>query len=472
MIFSVAEPEDITIHQPDTPQKWLNTISGLRDRHHEILLLDSYDGVLSVILADASGRLQQVDWPLAADVPLPRLTAQGMGEVIRAQDRLTGEHIAVRWDSPAHRPSSLKGKGVFLYPLGPVRADVAESVLYRLSVMGDEILYLKMEHGFKPRHIVDLAAQQKLDAAADILERTTGTSTVAHALAFSLAVENALGIEVPTDVSHARTILAELERVMSHLGDLAALAVSTGLSVPQMEYLHWREVILALNADLFGHRYMRGIVRPGRLALSKTPTVEAACSRVMETLDHVAVIRRDLLRTTSFLDRLSGAGRIPPEVVKFVRPVGPVGRAAGRAIDARTLRPYAGYPDVTFNVPVRPDADAFARYLVKAEELEQSLAIIRRLLALSQWPDSPSNTIAPFTGPPRPGVGVVEAPRGLLVYRVIVDPETLTLKHVSMATPSARNWYVVPPAVANGNILQDFPIIDASFSLSVAGWDG
>jgi Ni,Fe-hydrogenase III large subunit len=65
---------------------------------------------------------------------------------------------------------------------------------------------------------------------------------------------------------------------------------------------------------------------------------------------------------------------------------------------------------------------------------------------------------------------VVEAPRGLLSYRVSVGSD-FTIRQLDVSTPSERNWYVVPPAVANKNILQDFPIIDASFGLSVAGWD-
>ena len=174
-----------------------------------------------------------------------------------------------------------------------------------------------------------------------------------------------------------------------------------------------------------------------------------------------------LEHTPSFLDRLEGAGTIPARVIHYVRPGGPVGRSAGRPMDVRVNRPYGLYGASRIPVPVLPNADARSRFRVRAEELEVSLGILER--HISDWSPGMMGGET-YAGDRQWGLGMVEAPRGQLTYAVTLNAAG-TVEHLALATPSARNWYVVPPAMQNHNILQDFPIIDASFNLSVAGWD-
>jgi formate hydrogenlyase subunit 5 len=417
--------------------------------------------------------------PLAGgEGTLPRPSRHGIGEVIALQEALPLTLPGLRWEPSAHEARRTVGKGVFTFPLGPVRADVAESVGYQLSVMGDEIVRLDLSHGLKHRAITRLARGRPLPEAAAIVERYTGTSTVAHALAFSLAVEEALGLRLPPEAHARRVLMAELERLHSHLWDLAQLAASTGLPLAQMEYLHLREEILRLGGRLSGHRYLRGRIRPGGdlplegLGDQRTRT---EVTRLLEA--HLGTLRRitdALFATPSFLDRLHGAGRIPAPTVAFVRPVGPVGRASGRSLDARSWRPYAAYGRLAVQAADAKTADAYARFLVRTREAEESIRLVLAVLPESFPPHAAGARRAADAHPSgvQRGIGIVEAPRGLLVYRVAVDTAAATVRHLAVATPSARNWYALPPAVANHNILQDFPIIDASFALSVAGWDG
>lgn len=470
----------ITATSYQDPMEWLEVVLQLRS-DHEILCLDQFQDVLTMVLGSpTTGVLQQVNLTIDAtqSVSVPRPSRHGVGEIIWAQDLMSEALPHLEWDPPTYDVPAVRGKGVFTFPLGPVRADVAEALLYRLAVMGDEIVRLDLVHEFKRRHVAALACGRTIFDAAIVVERLTGTSTVAHALAYSLAVEDALGIAVPDGISTGRMILAELERAYSHLGDLAALAVSTGLPVPQMEYLHHREAILGANFRLFGHRYLRGIIRPAGLDSHRWPSqrdLGREAARLLSLVKVTARIQEDLLHTPSYLDRLSGAGRIPPDTIDFVRPVGPVGRAAGRDHDVRGWRPYAQYSTANLTIPHQSSADALARYRVKSEELQQSLALLVRLLETWDATSVRGGATLEMSGADGglvEGIGVVEAPRGQLTYRVVIDTDTRTIRHVGIATPSARNWYVVPPAIANQNILQDFPIIDASFSLSVAGWDG
>jgi Ni,Fe-hydrogenase III large subunit len=113
--------------------------------------------------------------------------------------------------------------------------------------------------------------------------------------------------------------------------------------------------------------------------------------------------------------------------------------------------------------------------VIKAEELAQSFAMVLEILKwperLSAGTESEAMHSEVRVSERRTGRAWIEAPRGLMAYRVELA-EDGKLNHLGIATPSQRNWYVVAPAVAHQNILQDFPIIDASFNLSVAGWDG
>lgn len=460
-------------------QEWGSAWRDAREQGGESIMLTADGARLAVLLMHRqTGELSLLSWDTreAGREDPWQPSREGIGETRPAEYRLAQELPDLRWELPS-RPK-VHGKGVFMYPLGPVRADVAESLLYGLHVMGDEIVRLTLQNGFKRRHIRELVLGRTVDEAMPVIQRFTTTSNVHHTMAMAMAVEEAWNVSVPYQATRTRTLMAELERAYSHLGDLAALAVSTGLPVPQMEYLHLKEMILRVNFSLFGHRYLRGTIVPGGVDMTRWPQdldpVQSA-RRVSDILDRAQGIAHGLARTSSFLDRLHGAGRVPADSVAWARPVGPVGRASGLPMDVRQIRPYADYPGVNLRVPIDSRADAYARFRIRVQELDQSLQLVRRILG--GWhPEatSPKEARVAIEGPPEHefGAGLVEAPRGLLGYWVRFEPRTGRIGHIGIATPSERNWTVVPEAVSNHNILQDFPIIDASFSLSVAGWDG
>lgn len=483
MSVTMESMRGLTENTYEHPQDWLSGLWDLRNAGYEIVLLDGYEDTLSGFLLHPTENDTQAVHLTAGDsrsVSVPRPSRHGMGELIWAEEVVQQQLPWLTWEEPLYENRRVKGKGIFTYPLGPVRADVAESISYQLHVMGDEIVRLDLRHQFKRRHIRKLCQGKSVDRTMPWIERITTTSTVAHSLAFCLALEQANGVEVPLRESMARTILAELERAVSHLGDLAGLAVSTGLPVPQMEYLRHKEALLRINRAIWGHRYLRGIIRPGGVvwpAARDVPSLDEILGRLFEMSREVSKMAEDLAATPSFLDRLHGAGRIPTETRDFIRPVGPVGRSSNRSLDVRRWQPYAGYRECNVAIPRASTGDSYDRYAIKSQELDISLSLIRTLVERF-WrnPEDSGEARRPFypdskAHPTLQGLALVEAPRGLMAYRVILDGDTGLIRHVGFATPSQRNWYVVPAAMANHNILQDFPIIDASFALSVAGWD-
>ena len=427
---------------------WVPTAPGLAD--------GNAGHVLAVY--DVAGTVQG----LAAPARTPtRPSAAGVIAALVEEERLALAGLAWAEPRPAH---AIAGRGVFTFPLGPVRADVAESLGWRFTVMGDEVLGLDLRSGYKPRHIETRLGPAGPEGGVALAERVSGTAPVAHALAYCRAWEAALGLEVPAVAVRERAVMAELERLHSHLGDLAALANSTGLPAAAAELYVLKEQTLRLCQWRTGHRYQRGVVRLGGVARVAPP------EQLGPTLDRIgyrfARIRAQLDRSPSFLDRLHTAGRIASEVARALQPVGPVGRACGLSYDVRSDAPYGWYARV--GAPVRcvvEGGDAFARYRVRVGEVEATLAWLR---APGQAPASDEGESPPAVG--LPGAlwcARVEAPRGELVYLVCPQPDPW----VRLRPASAVNWATVAPAAAAGNVLQDLPIIDASFSLSVAALD-
>jgi formate hydrogenlyase subunit 5 len=419
-------------------------------------------------LFDGPGGWTAVRAAWAADLAWP--SEAGVRATLAEETRLRA--LAAHSGAPGLRQlgadTSVGGQSTFVFPVGPVRGDVMESVALRLTGMGDEVLALTVELGYKVRHVEAAARGASAAEAVRVVERATGTSTVAHALAFSQAVEAACGVTVPPYAGLLRSVLQEFERVHSHLWDLANLAASTGLPVAQQELMAARETVLRAAASLCGHRLLRGLVTPG--GLTRDPGLALwrdAIAHVSALRPSVEAVMEDLARTPSFLDRLAAAGVVLPEEARAGGGLGPVGRASGAGPDARAFRPYAGYvaqpPAV---LPQAIEGDALARWRVRTGELEAAFAWLVGAGPLLTG----GEVAAPVRAARGVGVGWAEGPRGEIVYLVESDAAGRVAR-VSARTPSMRNWLLMPAAVRRNNVLQDVPIIDASFALSVAGAD-
>ena len=391
-----------------------------------------------------------------------RPSALGVDAALR--DELQLEREGLRWAEPAPAFDVL-GRGVFTFPLGPVRGDVSEAAAWRLEVMGDEVLGLRLRFGYKPRRLEAAMSAAGPEAGILTAERVTGTSPVAHATAYAMAWEALLGLAVPPAGTYWRAVLAELERLHSHLGDLAGLANSTGLPAAAAELYVLKEQALRICRELTGHRYQRGLVAVGGLRAAPA-AVPGLPDRLRAVLQQFSRNAAQLDRSTSFLDRLHGAGRVPPEAVSALRPVGPIGRASGLPYDVRRDRPYGLYAVVGAPAAVLGErGDAWARYRVRVEEVAASAQwLIERLAEGSPGGPLAAVSGAGGAGPPAIAVGRVEAPRGELVY--LAAPGWVRCRPAS-----AVNWAALPSAVAAGGVLQDVPIIDASFALSVSAQD-
>jgi len=476
----------MTITQADAGTLWQELTSRVNggDRFAGLFASRSEGGplVLSAHVA-TPGRIDTLDAPLppgAAGYPAltpgigaafwyERVIHDRFGVVPQGHPRLAP---LIRPGSPEDHalPRHVAGYGIFTIPHGPVRSGVVESIEYLVETPGEAIPHLNMRVFYKHRGVADRFTGMTAADGALLAERAEGIASVAHALAFCHAVETIAGGRVPPAAGLVRVLHAELERIASHLDVAVRLADAAGLAVATARFALHKERVLRLVSRLCGSRFGRGVVVPG--GVSAQPLLppaqilaEAAKLRKAVTADAAA-----LMATSSFLDRLRGTGPLSPGRARQHGALGPIGKASGYADDARLARPYDGYPSLATRpapgpAPVHTAGDALARLRVRWEEVDQAFGLLRQAAE-----DLAERSGDPLRLPCEPSrgraAGWAEAPQGEVVYDV-----ELADGRIVRCQPRSASFHnlVLMHEVFTGDILTDFPFIEASFGLSVAG---
>lgn len=366
-------------------------------------------------------------------------------------------------------PPPVEGHGVFAIPYGPVRSGVFESAQFFVQTAGEDILAMTPRMFYKHRGIEKLFTEVPLGQAVLVAEHAAGVAAVAHGLAFCQAVERALDVEAPLRAAAIRTICAELERLHNHLDALLRECETASLSVGQAQFAMLKERVLRLNAELAGHRFLRGVVRLGGVRVDLD---ESQCGILLRALDR---IERDYTRTiskflgtTSMRDRLITTGRLSLETARTFGAAGPVARGSGLEVDARLDRPYAAYDRTDVVLQVERAGDAMARMRVRIGEIENSFTIIRE--TADGLPAGPLAAPLPPATPEARAFGWAEAPQGELLYAVRLGADG-RLARCAVSSPSFRNWSFYERTMP-GNVLTDVGFIEHSFNLSQAACDG
>ena len=366
-------------------------------------------------------------------------------------------------DEP-YRFLTVQGPGVYEIPVGPVHAGLIEPGHFRMSVVGETIIKLKARLWFTHKGIEKLAEGRTPDDALPLAERVSGDTTVGHALAYCLAVEDAMDWTAPRQAQVLRAVLLELERLYNHISDLGALCNDVGYGVLNAHALRLREQLLRLNADATGHRLMRGSVFPGGAAVRDVPSMAQLAGIASEAADIVGLA----LANSAVRDRFTGTAVLGAEQAVDIGALGYVARASGHDVDARRDHPFHE-PTTQVEPSTRTEGDVLARFLVRASEIRTSIALLQELL-----PDAHSDTA--YREPPRrlpdgrrSGMGLVEGWRGTVAHRLEIAPDGC-VSRLKIVDPSFMTWPAL--AVALGDtIVPDFPLVNKSFNLSYAGND-
>jgi len=363
-------------------------------------------------------------------------------------------------------PRHVTGYGVFTIPHGPVRSGVLESIEYLVETPGEAIPHLNMRVFYKHRGIADRYPGMTLADGVLLAEHTEGIASVAHALAFCHAAERIAGCEPPPAAALIRVLHAELERIANHLDVAVRLADAAGLAVATARFALHKERVLRLVSGLCGSRFGRGVVVPGGVSAMPRLTPAQILTGIGRLQKPVTADAAALMATSSFLDRLRGTGPLTCERARQHGALGPIGKAAGFADDARLARPYDAYPLLAVP-PLRPHTagDALARLRVRWEEVDQSFGLIRQVAdQLSERPVEPGRVPCDVTS--GRATGWAEAPQGEVLYDLSVAGD-----RIAWCVPRSASFHnlVLMHEVFAGDILTDFPFIEASFGLSVAG---
>lgn len=361
-----------------------------------------------------------------------------------------------------------EGEALHQIPVGPVHAGIIEPGHFRFHASGETIVRLEERLGYVHKGIEGLMRGTTLERAAQLAGRTSGDSTVAYSFAFARAVEGALRIEAPARAQYLRALMAELERLANHFGDIGAICNDASFALMHAHCGVLRELVLRATDAAFGHRLMRDRIIPGGVVADiDSSAVERLRGLAAEIRKRFPALIELYDNTTSLQDRTVGTGMLKPELARRFGAGGYVGRASGRGFDARRATAYPPYDRLSFDVPLRQDGDVNARVWIRIHEVEQSVALIEQIL--NQLPEGDVRVDLRTGDGPREGAALVEAFRGdVLVWLRLAEDGTVERCH--LRDPSWFQWPLLGAAI-EGNIVADFPLCNKSFNCSYSGHD-
>ena len=351
-------------------------------------------------------------------------------------------------------------------PVGPVHAGIIEPGHFRFHANGETVVRLEARLGYTHKGSEALMVGRSPAEAARLAGRISGDSTVAHGLAFARAVEAALEIEAPARAQWLRALMAELERLANHFGDIGAICNDATFPLLLAQFSMLREQVLRAAAACFGHRLMMDRVLPGGVA---SDLDGAGISRLSDLAGDLRPRLTELVRIydskPSLLDRTVLTGIVKPELVHRFAAGGFVGRASGSGQDARRNPGYPPYDQLEFTVPVLIEGDVNARLQIRVQEAFASLGLIEQIL--ENLPEGPIAGELPRRA--GEGLALVEGFRGEILTWVRLDESG----RVARCHPRDPSWFQWPllEAAIEGNIAADFPLCNKSFNGSYSGQD-
>jgi Ni,Fe-hydrogenase III large subunit len=364
---------------------------------------------------------------------------------------------------------SIAGDELFVLHYGPVRSGVVEAIEYELHTPGEDIPLMIVHPGYKHRGIESHLVGASADQAVRTVERVEGVASVAHALAFSLAVEALSPVAVPPRAWMLRIVHAELERIANHLKVAVMLAEAAGLAVANARFSYELELIQQLRGTLCGSRFSRGVVVPGGVMAPLSP-LDGAASRVAHIRDLVYDDAVEAMSTPSFIDRIRHAGKLPADLARDWGAVGVLARGSLSGSDTRSFEsaPYAQvYRDAGYQGERSSEGcDALARQEVRWEEVWDSFSMIKTALGMLDGSGDKKSWRAPTSDCSGMALGVFEAPQGECLYLVkILDGR---VAGCSIRSASFHDLQLFP-LIFGGDIFTDFAFNEASMEVSAAG---
>ena len=362
-----------------------------------------------------------------------------------------------------------KGEPLHQIQVGPVHAGIIEPGHFRFSANGEVVVRLEERLGFVHKGIGALMEGCAIEGGAKLAGRISGDSTVAYSFAFALAVEAAIGVEAPERASVLRVLMAELERLANHFGDIGAICNDIAFPLMNGQCAVVREKILRAADACFGHRLMMDQIIPGGV---RSDLTEDGIHHIRTVIEYIHSLLPRLISlygdTVSVQDRTVTTGVVGRELAEQYAAGGFIGRASGRIFDARVELAYSYYAKLLFDIGHAIEGDVDARVWVRFDEIKASVKLIDQLLGIQvSGPiavDLPLNNVDQADG-----AALVEGFRGDVFSWVRLGKDG-KIKNCHMRDPSWFQWPLLENAI-KGNIVADFPVCNKSFNCSYSGHD-
>jgi NADH-quinone oxidoreductase subunit D len=265
--------------------------------------------------------------------------------------------------------------------MGPQHPSTHGVLRLVLELDGEIIRAAQATIGYLHTGIEKTAEQKKWQQVIPLVERMDYLSAQSNSMAFCMSVERLLGLDVPERVRWIRVLIAELQRINSHLVWLGTHGMEVGAVSVMLYCFRERELLLNINEMLAGFRLFPSYMRIGGLREDLPRGFHAAVTAFLDRFPPKLDEYEDLLtRNEIYLKRTQGVGAISRDQALAYGLAGPIARAAGVAYDVRKDFPYLGYDTLDFEVPTRREGDVYGRYLVRVAEMRESVKICRQVL--------------------------------------------------------------------------------------------
>lgn len=382
-----------------------------------------------------------------------------------------------------------------LLNMGPQHPSTHGVLRLLLELDGEVVINCIPDIGYLHTGVEKNMEAKTFQKAEVMTDRLDYMNPIGNNLAYVMAVEKLVDLDVPVRAQAIRVILVELQRIASHLVWLGSVGLDLAAMSMFLYCFREREQILDIFELVSGQRMMTTYIRPGGLWRDVPVEFEVAVRDFLKIFPkRIDEYETLLTKNPLFVDRMVGLGMLDAATALSHGVTGPTLRASGVNWDLRKARPYLGYEQYDFNVPVLTEGDTYARYIVHIEEFRESLKIIEQ--ALNKLPFGPVRSEnRKFVTPPRSEIGVsmealihhfklwtegfsapdasiysaVESPRGELGVLLVGDGGPKP-RRVHMRTPSFDNLSVLSKIV-KGHMVADLVAILASIDIVLGDID-
>lgn len=339
--------------------------------------------------------------------------------------------------------------------MGPQHPSTHGVLRLVLRLDGERVIDMDVVIGYLHRGVEKLTEQRDYTQIVLLTDRMDYVAAASNNLGYVETVEKLMSLEVPKRAQYIRTVLAELQRIASHLVWLGTHAMDIGAVTVFLYCLRERELVLDLFEEYCGARLTYNAMRVGGLPMDLSTgweaKVRAFCDLLPGKIDDYETL---LTNNRIWLERTKDVGVISGADATAIGLTGPALRASGVRRDVRKDEPYAAYKDFDFEVPLGARGDTYDRYTVRLIEMRQSVRIIQQ--ALDGMPEGPVMGKVPRLIKPPAGetYHAIESPKGELGYFIVSDGQSLSPYRLRVRPPSLCNLQALPQ-LARGHLVAD-----------------